>query len=283
MPFSGTNQHSGTNTQTNTFHTPAFLSSFQGRGRSSPPSTGLHRHPRVNELVRACMHVTSLLSSRPTASVFGGAALYCHVSRLAARSSLSSTSDFHGASLIKAVGAAGLVHAAPQGQRSTQLGRYPEPARGPRKAQNQQQQHEQRNVRDWQGPDDLGAASQSSPRQQQQRGWQKQQQQQQHSRLQPDPAADDLDVLAAAASSTVSMNSSSHPAAASTVLQAPAAPISPITSIPEGGATYALPAGRTPRYTAADKLQLSGEEMRDIGRRLRRPLRGAGPVLRVFR
>lgn len=233
------------------------------------------------------MHVTSLLSSRPTAGVFSCAAIHCHVSRLAARSSLLSTPYLHGASLSKAVGAAGLVHAAPQGQRSTQLGRYTEPVTGPRKARNQQQQQqqqcEQRNVRDWQGLDDFSAVAPPSPslqqQQQQQRGWQ----QQQYSLLQPDPAADDLDVLAAAASSTVSINSSSNPAAASTVLQATAAPISPITSIPEGGATYALPAGRTPRYTAADKLQLSGEEMRDIGRRLRRPLRGTGPVLRVFR
>lgn len=143
--------------------------------------------------------------------------------------------------------------------------------------------------------------------QQQQQQWPQVEVQEQQLRppnqqpLLPDPEADDLDFLAAAAAVATPLSpitnspSTSTPTgvtqAAATRSSSPAAtagaaghvPISPITSIPDAGPRYALPVGKTPRYTAADKLQLSGEEMRDIGRRLRRVRRGAQSVLRVFR
>jgi hypothetical protein len=148
----------------------------------------------------------------------------------------------------------------------------------------------------------------ASRHQQQQQSWQHAKGQDQQLRpskpqpLLPDPEADDLDFLAAAAavahplSPITSLPNTTTPtgvtqAAAAARSLVPTAttgaaghvPINPITSIPDAGPRYALPEGRTPRYTAADKLQLSGEEMRDIGRRLRRVRSGTQSVLRVFR
>lgn len=96
-----------------------------------------------------------------------------------------------------------------------------------------------------------------------------------------------MDLLAAAASGA-SVTTSLHVGAAvnpsSTRQPASAASaLSPITSIPDAEPKHALPVGRKLRYAAADKLQLSGEEMRDIGRRLRTEPRGPRPVLRVWR
>jgi hypothetical protein len=112
-----------------------------------------------------------------------------------------------------------------------------------------------------------------------------------------DPAADDLDLLAAAAADTVVANAGLHPpntiaggpageaAAAAAALPAAAVAARPgqITSIPDAEPKYVLPAGRRLRYSAADKTQLSGADMRDIGRRLRTPRRGSGPLLRIWR
>lgn len=116
-------------------------------------------------------------------------------------------------------------------------------------------------------------ATQSQPGPQQ-----TQQQQPQH----PDPAADDLDLLAAAAAATGAANFAGVPPPRAS--SPSTAPDATIRSIPDAEPTYALPAGRTLRYAAADKLQLSGAEMRDIGARLRTWRRGwRGPVLRVWR
>jgi hypothetical protein len=108
---------------------------------------------------------------------------------------------------------------------------------------------------------------------------------QQHQVQHPDPAADDLDLLAAAAAATGAVNVAGAPPtrAPSPSTTAPAAAAT-IRSIPDAEPTYILPAGRTLRYAAADKLQLSGAEMRDIGARLRTRRPGwRGPVLRVWR
>lgn len=110
------------------------------------------------------------------------------------------------------------------------------------------------------------------------------------SSIQPDPAADDLDALVAAAAAPaapaaagngVGVRTGQGPASLPLAARVPLA----ITSIQEARSPYQVPPGRTPRYTALDKLQLSGEAMRDIAVRLRRPRRGrdSGKVLRVFR
>lgn len=117
--------------------------------------------------------------------------------------------------------------------------------------------------------------------------------------LQCDPAADDLDMLAVQAAAVVQGTSSSadsrgHDLDMSRSLEAPRAQASDMqvlkptsraagpaalqTTVPQG-------AGKRPRFTAADKLQLSEAEAKDIARRLRTPQapEPGRPVLRIFR
>lgn len=121
-------------------------------------------------------------------------------------------------------------------------------------------------------------------------------QRQPQQQLLPDPAADDLDLLAAAAAATVVANAGLPPPhstagrpAGTTAVALPAATTAIATRqgqvicIPDAEPKYVLPAGRQLRYAAADKTQLSGADMRDIGRRLRTPRKGSGTLLRIWR
>jgi hypothetical protein len=133
---------------------------------------------------------------------------------------------------------------------------------------------------------------QQAPHQQQQQPRLTQPPQRQQGLL-PDPVADDLDLLAAAAAATVVANAglptlnstTGRPAGKTAAPSATAVVARPgqIASIPDAEPKYVLPAGRQLRYAAADKMQLSGADMRDIGRRLRSPRMGSGPLLRIWR